>query len=388
MAKSSSKPRPRKPHADFPLFPHATGRWAKKVKQKLRYFGKVADDPKGEKALAEWLRVKDDLLAGREPRPKVEGFTVADVCNRFLTRKQNRVGTGEITKRTFDEYFATCQLVTTAFNGNRVVIDLTAEDFANLRETIAKNCGPIRLGNQVQRVRSLFKFAYEEGLIDRPIRYGQGFVKPNRKALREARNRRAARMFESPEILRMLDAADVHLEAMLLLGCNAGFGNGDCGKLPLAAVNLDAGWIDFPRPKTAVARRVPLWPETVRALRASLARRPTPKDDEAKPLFFVTKYGKSWATEMKGCPVSQQTGKLLKALGLQKDGRGFYSLRHVFETIGGESRDQVAVNAIMGHSDETMAATYRERIGDDRLLAVTDHVRTWLFGTDVLTVRP
>ena len=59
-------------------------------------------------------------------------------------------------------------------------------------------------------------------------------------------------------------------------------------------------------------------------------------------------------------------------------GTGFYGLRHTFETIAGESRDQVAVNAIMGHVDESLAAHSRERIGDERLQAVADHVRKWL----------
>ncbi len=65
MARHSNTSRPRlsKPRPDFPLFPHATGRWAKKVRGKLRYFGKVADDPHGEKALDLWLAQKDALLA-------------------------------------------------------------------------------------------------------------------------------------------------------------------------------------------------------------------------------------------------------------------------------------------------------------------------------------
>ena len=52
----------------------------------------------------------------------------------------------------------------------------------------------------------------------------------------------------------------------------------------------------------------------------------------------------------------------------------FYALRHTFETIGGESKDQVAVDLIMGHTDPSMAGHYRERIDDARLKAVTDHV--------------
>ena len=37
---------------------------------------------------------------------------------------------------------------------------------------------------------------------------------------------------------------------MVLLGINLGYGNADVGRLPLSAVNLDTGWVDFPRPKT------------------------------------------------------------------------------------------------------------------------------------------
>ena len=79
--------KPTKPRLDFPLFPHAAGYWAKKACGKLHYFGKVADDPKGEATLELWLDRKDVLLAGRIPRTSTDGLTVRDLCNHFLNMK-------------------------------------------------------------------------------------------------------------------------------------------------------------------------------------------------------------------------------------------------------------------------------------------------------------
>jgi integrase len=78
-------------------------------------------------------------------------------------------------------------------------------------------------------------------------------------------------------------------------------------------------------------------------------------------------------------PICQEFRKLLKRLGLYQPSRGFYSLRHTLETIGGEARDQVALDAIMGHVRDDMASVYRERIGGDRLLAVVNRVHEWLW---------
>src|SRR5262245_10834652 len=75
------KPRPAKPRPDFPLFPHANGQWAKKVRGRLHYYGPWGD-PAG--ALARWEGEKADLLAGRHPRPTPEAATVKDVVNAFL----------------------------------------------------------------------------------------------------------------------------------------------------------------------------------------------------------------------------------------------------------------------------------------------------------------
>jgi hypothetical protein len=51
--------KPGKPRKDFPLFPHARGYSAKKVRGRPVYFGKVADDPEGKAAVDKWLADKD-----------------------------------------------------------------------------------------------------------------------------------------------------------------------------------------------------------------------------------------------------------------------------------------------------------------------------------------
>jgi integrase len=200
--------------------------------------------------------------------------------------------------------------------------------------------------------------------------------------LRKDKNAKGPRMFEPEKLRAILAATGTQLKAMLLLGVNCGFGNADCGNLPIGALDLTCGWVSFPRPKAGAARRVPLWPETVAALRVALAARPAPKCAQDAQLVFITKYGTCWAKRTCDNPVSKETAKLLKSLGICRQGLNFYALRHTFETIGGETRDQVAVDHIMGHARDDMASLYRERISDERLRAVTDFVHRWLFAME------
>ena len=62
------------------------------------------------------------------------------------------------------------------------------------------------------------------------------------------------------------------MKPMILLGINCGFGNADCATLPIRALDLEEGWINFPRPKTGLDRRCPLWPETIKSLQEWLAQ--------------------------------------------------------------------------------------------------------------------
>ena len=193
-------------------------------------------------------------------------------------------------------------------------------------------------------------------------------------------------MFDAAELRTILDATDQPLRAMILLAANCGFGQSDLSSLPLAAIDLDAGWVDYPRPKTGVQRRCPLWPETIEAVRDALKRRPLPKDDDDAGLVFITKYGHRFVkTNATGTPddaIGKEFAKLLNRLKIKRKGVSFYAIRHGFETVAGESRDQVAVDYIMGHARDDMASLYRESISDDRLRDVTNLVRNWLFATN------
>jgi integrase len=342
----------------------------------MHYFGPW-DDPDG--ALEKYLAEKDALHTGRRPRPDTEGFTVKDACNIFLNHKKALLDAGELSPHTWANYRRAADTLVAHTGKTRLVADLDPQDFAALRDRMAKKWGPHRLAVTIQHIRSILKHAFDAGLIPAPVRFGPGFKGPTKKTFRLHRARQGAKMYTPDELRRIIDAAGVPLRAMVLLGINCGFGNSDCGNLPLSAVNLDTGWIDYPRPKTGIGRRCALWPETAEALRAALARRPDPKDEADAGRFFLTKYGGPWAKDTPDSPVTKEMRKLLDALGIEGH-RNFYTLRHVFETIAGEAKDQVAVDHVMGHERQDMASLYRERISDARLRAVAEHVRKWLFG--------
>jgi integrase len=190
-------------------------------------------------------------------------------------------------------------------------------------------------------------------------------------------------------------AADPVLRAIVLLGINVGAGNTDVANMQMKHLDLDGGWLNYPRGKTGIGRRVPLWPETVEALKLAIANRPAPQSSDDKNCVFLTPrrngaersgatrlvvVGKTSRTDY----VSRDFSKLLHTLHINsRKGLGFYSLRHTLATIGLQVRDRDAVKAIMGHVEGDVLATYDEAgPSDERKTAVVNHVRTWLFSKE------
>jgi integrase len=367
--------KPSKPYADFPLFPHASGQWAKKIRGCLHYFGVWED---WQAALDSYDRQKDALHSGRTPRPDPSALILKDLVNAFLEAKEEAIKAGELSRRTWLDYRSIMEMLLTGMGPRRTVADLDPQDFAALKSKLAKRNGPHRMCTVIQVIRCAFKHAYDSGTLDRPMRFGPAFKRTSKKTLRLHRARQGPKLYTAQEVRRLIDAAGPTMRAMVLLGINCGFGNSDCGNLPLSAVDLDNATIDYPRPKTGIPRRCALWPETIAAVREAMASRPTTKRGEDAGLVFLTKYGASWSKDENAGPVTQEMRKLLDKLGINGH-RNFYTLRHTFRTIADESKDQPAVDFVMGHEVPHMSAVYRETISDARLRAVADHVRKWLF---------
>jgi integrase len=372
-----ARQKPAKPYLNFPLTAHPLGYWCKQIRGKLYYFGKW-EDPEG--ALAKYMAEKGALHNGKTPRVDPDGITVKDVCNAYLNAKQAQLNGGEQSPCTWADIKTTTDLLVAEFGKRRVAGDLGPDDFAALRKTMATRWGLLRLRNMVNRVKSVFRFAFDAGLLDRLPRFGPAFIGPNQKTLRLERARKGPKLFTAGEIRRLLAAATPQLKAMVLLGINCGFGNNDCGVLPLSALDLDTGIVDFPRPKTGIPRRAALWPETVEAIRAALACRPAAKNPEYDKLVFLTRFGAPWAKPLAAKPVGEEMRRLLRKLGINGRHRlGFYVLRHTFRTVADEAKDQPAADLVMGHTSTHMSTVYRESISDGRLRAVAGHVRGWLF---------
>lgn len=400
--------KPKKPYPDFPLTPHTSGKWCKRIRGQLHYFGAWATRSDGkltrvpedgwQAALDEYKAVADDLHAGRKPRSKTGELTVAGLCNRFLDAKFTAVENGELSPLTVIQYKITTDIIVALFGRARIVSDLRFDDFEALRAHMEKlKWGPVRIANQITRVRTLFRFAYEAGMIDVPMRFGPLFKKPSRSVLRRHRVKRGERMFEPAQIQLMIETATPVLKAMILLGINCAFGNTDIALLPMSVIDLENQWVSFPRPKTGIPRRCPIWTETAQAIREVIASRPKPRSREDDDLLFITRFGRRWvrvgdvaakgANKSGDAPhytmkdaVSLEFGKLMRQLKLTRPGLGFYSLRHTLRTIADSTLDFPAIRLIMGHIDQSIDATYRERIDDSRLVAISEHVRQWLFG--------
>lgn len=381
--------KPVKPYKDFPLHAHKAGQWVKTINGKRFYFGQWSN---WKAALAKYEAEREFIRAhGVRPNSVAEitgGLTVADLCNHYLISKQSSVEAGRLSPRSFNDYKRTCEHLISVVTRDRTAATLTARDFTLVRQSLDKRLSNRSAGNEIGRIRMIFKFGVDQGLLDRLPIYGQDFSKPSRDVIRRDRQKQPKKLFSPAELQSIIKTAGQPLKAMILLGINSGMGNSDVARIEHRHIDFKTGWIDYPRWKTAVERRFPMWPETIKALKEAIKLRP--EGGEPDQVFCTNKNrtnkGLSWFKEESSTnPITQAFRKVLDKLDIYRKGVNFYSLRHSFETYAGdENSDQVAIDAVMGHADESMSANYRESVADKRLKAVVDAVRNKVFAKQEL----
>jgi len=380
--------RPRWPFPEHgKLTAHPRHLWCKWIDGGTRYFGRWQDpDPGDEFAKAALKRYLAYMHAKSHEHPVQvlpTDLTLQIAVNHYLTARNKDMVAGTLSPQQLLFYQDFGRVLLETCGRDKLVRDMGPADFELLRSKLIG--GPVFVGKQIQLVRSIFRWVGEYyGILPR---YGGQFNKPSKREVR--RSRKARSLFEPAEIRKLLKAASPALKCFILLGINCGFGQMDCATLTVAAVDLKSRAIDIERSKTAVRRVCPLWPETVKALKAY--KRPNAALPE---LYFVTKYRQPWVKlnvhkdeaehvdrVSRTDSIALELRKLCRAIGVQA--RGFYVLRHTFNTIAEGAADPNARKVIMGHTFDGMDDFYLHLHQRPefmaRLRAVSEYVRKWLY---------
>jgi hypothetical protein len=168
-----------------PADPPPSGQFCKKIRAKRFYFGSVADS---EAALERYHRHSQGLHSGQTTRiGRADELTVAGLANKFLAAKERKREAGSIEAATFVEYHRDCELMVSHFGRDRSVASITRKGLGAFREFLGRGVNATTLNNPVGNARSIFKFAYEDELIEKPVRFGEAFRRPERRILRRAR---------------------------------------------------------------------------------------------------------------------------------------------------------------------------------------------------------
>jgi len=342
-------------------FHKASGNYCKTVRGKRFYLGKNY-----AAALETWIKHKVDFELGVDPRKSASitatnRLTLRDGCNLFLDRRKD-----EIAEATWKSFKYECQKLVEFFGPDTPISSLTPDHFLRLKAHL-ENGNPVSFSNKVQRVKAVFRWLADRDYTA-PVKYGPDFRPPDKKQLRRHRHDQAERCLSPDEFLSISNELGLEMRAATWLGFNAGFGPTDIYELPKRVVDFENAVIEWPRVKTAEDRVCPLWQETIEAL--------------AIWDKFRRKQGTKRFFEFRNADkVSRGFADGVKRAGRQRAGASFYSCRHTLATTGRGANDDAALRLILGHVDDSILDEhYTHRFPRERLDAVSEHVRQWLFG--------
>jgi integrase len=154
-------------------------------------------------------------------------------------------------------------------------MEISTIDLQNYRNNLIRMRKAVNtINNRIAVLKAMYNWALANEVI--------GWT-PNLNAIRKIPKMREEKpTFSVRQVGKLLKNASAQTEAMIWLGLNCGFGCTDCAELRWENLDLISGRVSFPRGKTGIARNLPLWPETIKALR-NVPRR--------GPLVFYTVKG-------------------------------------------------------------------------------------------------
>lgn len=340
----------RKTRSDkFPLTLHKTGQYCKKIKGKIYYFGK------DKKLALERYQEHASMLYNNRNRITHKNFdmTLKGLSDLYLQHQLSRVQSGELTAAHYTDQSKCLRQFINSLGQYVKIKDILTLDLQKYRRQIKKRYSSQRMNLNISVMKAMFHWAKKNDILT---------VIPNIDAVSRCKIDHQQRMiFTSEQIQRLLENANVQMQAMIWLGLNCGFGCKDCAQLLWDNLDLEKNRVYLPRGKTGVLRDLPLWPETIDALN---------KVPRRGNLVFYTKHGKPMisvrctgignarkytSTNM----VTTQFSRLIKRAGLEvPKGTGFYGFRRTAATLAARSGDPFAVQRLLGHVDLKMATRY------------------------------
>ncbi|MFC1652866.1 tyrosine-type recombinase/integrase [Planctomycetota bacterium] len=364
MTNSKSK---RKTRSDkFPLTLHKTGQFCKKIKGKMYYFGNDRQN-----ALQCYLEQASYLHGGQELNsPRADSnVTLKNLCNLYLDYQKSRVDAGELTARHYVDQVESLRKLVRFLGASREVEQISTLDLQNYKSKLQRSHGSThRINLHISIMKAVFHWARKNDILDKM---------PNIDAVSKVKTAHKERsVFTSAQIGKLLNAADVKMKAMIWLGLNSGFGCTDCAELKWKDLDFENKRIKLARKKTGVARNLPLWPETVDALKA------IPRVGD---LVFYTSRGNPWVRTIESLDksgvvkyvidnaISKKFAKLLKKANITAEkGTGFYTLRRTAATLTAASGDPFAVQRLLGHADLKMASIYVQDVSEQTDRAINN----------------
>ncbi|HEX2953089.1 MAG TPA: tyrosine-type recombinase/integrase [Bacillota bacterium] len=356
MSKTPSKTR------KFPLTLHATGQYCKKIRGKIYYFGKDKQE-----AHRRYLEQAACLHSGTTTAKVVaRDISFFNLCNLYIDSQKTRMAYVEVSEKHFVNQVAIIKKIVEYIKPEVSVSSITILDLQNIKSSlIEKKASPHTINKFITILKAVFNWAIDNEVIEKC---------PKLRVLKKVPLTKEDRAVFTPnQIKTLLEKSSPQMKAMIMLGLNCGFGCTDCGELRWSSLDLDKRRVCFPRSKTGVGRNLPLWPETIDAIKGL---------GKKSEYVFLTRCGHPWVrtiTKTKnGEPhmvsdnaVSKVFKKLMDSTGIEfPKGTGFYTLRRTAATFLAKSKDPFAVKELLGHASLAMASVYVQSVNEQTDKAV------------------